>query len=228
MTRPIPPPILKKLLLAVGVASLLSLTFLTDPLDRVYNEQTLDQDLTDILAYQAPDSSAYRAISHYLLVTAFSDEPLTGKTYRQILALDALWEEQQQRREAAVQAREELAVREEERHYASLREIVSVTLTGREVALGDSATSITYFYTLKNRSRKPIRAVQGFVGINHGLHGYALGIDLLFDPPLAARSSRREKITFQVSSGNVPGEHEAATLEWRPEMILFEDREKRE
>jgi hypothetical protein len=225
----VPASVLKKLLLAAGAVFLLSLTFLTDPLDRVYNEQTLDQDLADILAYQAPDSSAYRAIKQYMLVMAFSDEPLTGKTYRQMVALYALWEEQQQQREAIIKAREEQATQEEERRYAQLREIVALTLTGREVTKQDTTQRLTFFYTLKNESRKPIRAVQGYLEINYGMHGYALGIDLNFESPLKARASCREQFTFsKVSSASVPGDKEVATTVWRPSRIVFTDGETRE
>lgn len=204
---------------------LVSWWILTDPLDKVYNDSTLSRDLTDILAQDAPDSSAYKAITQYLLVMAFSEEQLLGKTYREILDMSRLWAIKQEIREDQEKTLAEQEDLEQEQRYKRLAKIVQVKLAGKEVRYADSTVTTTYFITLTNKSVQPINALEGFLEINYPLYAQFIRLDLTFAPPLLGGASRQEKIVFQESAGVEQKERsdiQEKTI-WRPEKIVFQD-----
>lgn len=198
---------------------------LTDPLDKIYHDSTLSRDLTDILAQDTPDSSAYKGITQYLLVMAFSEEQLVGKTYREILDLSRLWAVKQNIREEQEKALAEQADLEQEERYKRLAKIVQVKLTGKEVGHADSTVTTTYYVTLTNESDQTINALEGSLEINYPLYGQFMRLDLTFAPPLLGGSSRQEKIVFQESAGIEQKERSGAQGKaiWRPEKIVFQD-----
>lgn len=199
---------------------------LPDPLDKIYSTSTLSSDLREILAHDTPDSSAYKGITQYLLVMAFSEEQLIGKTYREILDLSRLWAIKQKIQEQQEKALAKQADLEQEKRYEILRKVVEVVLDSKEVIDLDSAVSITYHFTLSNHSHKSIKSVEGSVEINHDLHGYFTRQDLTFAKPLSKHSSWQEKVSFKKSKelGQTPKDSgEPGKLIWRPEKILFED-----
>ncbi len=199
---------------------------LPDPLDKIYRNSTLSWDLREILAHDTPDSSAYKGITQYLLVMAFSEEQLVGKTYREILDLSRLWTMKQEIRDQQEKTLAKQTDLEQERRYESLRKIVAVILDGKEVISLDSALSITYHFTLTNHSNKSIKSVEGYVEINEALSSYFMRLDLTFAKPMPGHSSRREKVSFKKSKelGQTPKDSgEPGKLIWRPEKILFED-----
>ena len=204
---------------------LVSWWILTDPLDKVYNDSTLSRDLTDILAQDTPDSSAYKGITEYLLVMAFSEEQLLGKTYREILDMSRLWAMKQQIRETQEKALAEQVDLEQEQRYKRLAKIVQVKLTGKEVSYADSIAITTYHLTLTNESDQSIIALEGTLEINYPLHGFFMRLDRTFAAPLSKRSSRQEKFVFKDSKW-IGEKERSATQEkviWRPEKILFKD-----
>ncbi len=211
------------------VVVVLTLTSFTDPLDKVYNENTLTADLREILAQDSPDSTAYKAISQYLLIMAFSEEQLVGKTYRELLEGFYVWEVKQKVKEAEEDALAEQAALEQERRYDRLRKVVEVELTGREVVYKDSLMSVTYYFTVRNKSTKKIKSVEGMLEVNQGLSTSFLGIDLDFPIPMAGHSARPEKITatfFRTKEKDQEPENtpvEQAKVVWRPEKFLLVD-----
>lgn len=198
---------------------------LPDPLDKIYNDSTVSADLKDILAQDTPDSSAYKAITQYLLVMAFSEEQLVGKTYREILDLSRLWTIKQEIRERQEKALAEQAYQEQEQRYERLAKIVQVALTGKDVYYADSTVTTTYSITLTNESDQPINALEGALEINYPLYGQFMRLDLTFAPPLLGGFSRQEKIVFQESAGIEQKERSDAQGKtiWRPEKIFFQD-----
>lgn len=198
---------------------------LTDPLDKIYHDSTLSRDLSDILAQDTPDSSAYKGITQYLMVMAFSEEQLVGKTYREILDLSRLWAVKQEIREKQEKALAEQEDLELEQRYKRLAKIVQVRLAGKEAHYGDSTTTTTYTVTLTNESDKTINALEGALEINYPLYGLFMRLDSTFAPPLLGRSSRQEKIVFQESAVIEQKDLSDAVAKtiWRPEKIVFQD-----
>ncbi len=199
---------------------------LPDPLDKIYNNSTLSSDLREIVAQDTADSSAYKGITQYLLVMAFSEEQLVGKTYREILDLSRLWAIKQQIREEQEKAITEQADLEQEKRYERMRKIVGITLGTREVVSQDSILSITYPITLTNYTNKSINSIEGSVEISHELSSYFKRLDLTFAKPLPGHSSRQEKVPFEQSKdfGQNPGHpSQPEKLIWRPEKIRLED-----
>lgn len=198
---------------------------LTDALDKIYNDSTVSADLKDILAQDTPDSSAYKAITQYLLVMAFSEEQLAGKTYREILDLSRLWTIKQEIREEQEKALAEQAYQEQNQRYERLAKIVQAASTGKDVHYADSTVITTYYVTLTNESDQPINALEGALEINYPLYGQFMRLDLTFAPPLLGGSSRQEKIVIQYSAGIEQKEFSDAVGKaiWRPEKIVFQD-----
>lgn len=217
---------MKKYVAILMFVSLGSLIAVIDPLDKIYNDKTLSADLKEILAHDTSDSSAYKGITQYLLVMAFSEEQLAGKTYREILDLSRLWAIKQEIKEIQEKALAEQADLEQERRYEILRKVVEVALDSEEVIDLDSAISVAYHFTLTNYSDKAIGSVVGSVEINHDLHAYFTRLDLNFATPLPQHASWQEKVIFKKSKEfgqNQKDPAEPGKLIWRPEKIRFED-----
>lgn len=209
----------------IAMLLLVSWWILTDPLDKFYNDSTLSSDLRDILAQDTPDSSAYKGITQYLLVMAFSEEQVVGKTYRELLDLSRLWAIKQETREEQEKALAEQIHQEQEQRYKRLAKIVQVKLAGKEVRYADSTVTTTYSITLTNQSVQPINALEGFLEINYPLYGQFMRLDLIFAPPLLGGSFRQEKIVFQESAGIEQKKRSdiQGKVIWRPEKIFFQD-----
>lgn len=200
-------------------------SLLTDPLDKVYKDSTLSSDLIDILAQDTPDSSAYKEITEYLLVMAFSEEQLVGKTYREILDLSRLWAVKQNIREEQEKTLAEQADLEQEERHKRLSKIVQIKLAGKEVHYADSTVTTTYSITLTNESDQTIKALEASLEINYPFYGQFSRLNLTFAPPLLGGSSRQEKIVFQESTGIEQKERSDVLGKaiWRPEKIVFQD-----
>lgn len=198
---------------------------LTEPLDKVYKDSTLSSDLIDILAQDTPDSSAYKGITEYLLVMAFSEEQLVGKTYREILDMSRLWSMKQNIRKEQEKTLAEQESLEQEQRYKRLAKIVQVNLMGKEVRYADSTVTTTYSITLTNESDQTIKALEASLEINYPFYGQFSRLNLTFAPPLLGVSSRQEKIIFQESAGIEQKERSDVLGKaiWRPEKIVFQD-----
>ena len=74
--------ILKTTLLALAIAAFASCS---DPLDKVYDEETVMDDLQSIIARDKVSKEELENLAYYVMAANFNDINLAGKTYRQLI-----------------------------------------------------------------------------------------------------------------------------------------------
>ncbi|GAB3170887.1 hypothetical protein [Telluribacter humicola] len=210
---------------------ILNLLFLlvavTDPLDRTYCEKTLATDLQAILLADTPDSTAYKAITQYLLLMSFTEEKLEGKTYRQFWEEYQLWEIQDKARQAREEEQAALEAEAEQKRTEELAKVVDVQLRDITAQYSDSTVQVYYSISITNRSEQNVKSVIGFLHHSDSTGGSVIYIALTFTEPLLPRTTRSETITSTYTYNSHTdftqdwAQLDKAKVVWKPDEVRY-------
>lgn len=124
-----------------------------NPLNKKYSEETVKQDLRKIKESGKLNNEEAELLMGRILATAFSEESLEGKTYKEIIQSAKEYKEEQ----------EKLKKEELEKHdklQAELKNTVVVALTSKEVKRYGYDTNLVFGFAIKNTSNKSIDALK--------------------------------------------------------------------
>ncbi|HWB63464.1 MAG TPA: hypothetical protein VG603_08145 [Chitinophagales bacterium] len=76
---------MKKILSIVMLATVLALNSCSTPLDKKYNEQTLDKDMKEIVASKSVSDEDKDMLAGYIVISKIMGTNFEGKTYNDIL-----------------------------------------------------------------------------------------------------------------------------------------------
>lgn len=215
----------KFLILAFSVCLLCSCE---DPRNRKYSEKTLANDLKAIWD-KDHDSTDIKSVVGYLMLSAFTKEDLTGKTYKEII-------EKQKAAAAKITAAEQEAkilatktAKESEDRRVRLNNILTVAMYDKGYVEADYQEFLTYDIAFENKSNKDIRAVKGVIHINDLFNDEIKSINLTYDNTISAGSTGKERFTTSYNQFlDEDTRLRSKTVEdlkivWMPEKIIFTD-----
>lgn len=144
----------------------------SSPLDKKYNEKTVEEDMKSIADAKALDSSESVLIVKYLMRAKLKGESLEGKTYKEILAAAKVettskTEEETENDNANNDegkenfTLEEMVGDEQKAKVAKLKAALDVNFVDKTLFGKDKLRQISYEFTFKNNSAKEIKAVNG-------------------------------------------------------------------
>ncbi|HEV7347142.1 hypothetical protein [Telluribacter sp.] len=185
--------------------------------------------MQDILRMDSPDSTAYKGIKQYLLVVAFTEEKLDGKTYRDILELYQLWDIQDKTRRVRVESQAELEEEENRKRSEELPKVVDVSLREITAQYTDSIVQFHYSIAISNKSGRKVKAISGYLQQFTATGGTVLPLSFTFKEPLLPRKTRTEVVSTlekKISGWNRSPFSAGRSKEkviWKLEAIDFEE-----
>lgn len=201
----------------------------SNPIERKYSEATLSEDLKAIYEHDKPDSASIKGILGYMMLAAFTKENLTGKTYKEILALqkEAVTKLDAAQKEQGLLAAK--ALQEETEKRDKLGKVLTVAMYDKGFESGDYQKYLTYGLAFENKTDKDIRAVKGSLLINDLFDEKITSLTITYDVPLKAKSTAKESYTTdynQFTDKDVllrSKKIEDLKIIWNPEKIIFSD-----
>jgi hypothetical protein len=146
---------MKKILIPI----LMSIMFVScsGPLDKVYKEDTLDADLTEI--NKKLNGEDAQTLAAWLVMSKIKNSDLTGKTYKEILKEAKTYKNEQE--ELAAKKKKEKEERLSKIKNAITFAVVDKNFDKRDFSLGKYDSYITFDIAITNKTDKEIKAMKG-------------------------------------------------------------------
>jgi hypothetical protein len=199
----------------------------SSPLDRKFNETTLDKDA--LLIKDNVDTTEAALILGTILRYKFQSKPMEGLTYREILEEGKKFKAGQEKIEAEQKALAEEAKKAEEARIKRLNESLMVSLFNKGYEKVDYEDYITYDFVFNNKTSKDMVAFTGRMVFNDLFDKEIKTINITYDNGIAANS----KVTYNATTDyNQFDDSDKALrykelskikLVWLPEKIIFKD-----
>jgi hypothetical protein len=157
---------MKKITLLSLFTGLFLLTSCSNPLDRKYSEETVKEDMKELVESGKVDSTDIKFIGTYMVRSVMLGEELEGKTYGEMLENAQNLRKKQEAQEAEEKALAEKIIREELEKREQFSKVVIVALYDKGYTEYDYQDYLTYGIAYENKSDKDIRAIKGSIQIN--------------------------------------------------------------
>lgn len=211
---------MRKLLIAMTV--LLGLYSCSSPLDKEYNDETVEQDTEAIRESEKLTDEELGLIAGWIVKSKLQDKDLTNKKYSEILKEAKDFKNEQQ--ELA-----EKAKKEEKEKQERLGGALTVAMYDKGYREYDYQEYLTYSFAFENKTQKDIRAFKGIVSIQDLFNSEIKEINLTVDDPISAGEIFRATYTteynqFMDEDSRLKGKDmEDLNVVWKPEKIIFKD-----
>jgi hypothetical protein len=197
------------------------------PLDKKYNEETLNEDMK--AAQEKLDSNDYQILAGTFLRYSFEGKDMSDMTYDQLLKDGKEWKAEQEKIEAEQKAMAEKAGKEEAARIARLQEAVMVSCYEKGFTKYDYQEYITYKFVLKNKTEKDLRAVKGTLMFFNLFDDEIKRISFVYDQPILAGQEVTWNATTEynqfIDSDQALKNKDLKDmkLSWKPEKLIFVD-----
>lgn len=217
---------MKKLLVLFGLLTIL-LSSCTSPLDKTFNEETVENDIEAIRSEL--DSNEINLLAGSLIRLGIQQKNLSEMTYREILENGKNWKAEQDRLEAEQKALAEKAAREEAERVERLNKAVIVTCFEKGFVKVDYQEYITYKFAIQNKSEKDMRAIKGSITFTNLFDDEIKTLSFVYDEPIeAGKTVNWEAQTDYNKFIDEDKSLKSKDLEdikvvWKPEKVIFGD-----
>lgn len=197
------------------------------PLDKKYNEKTLDEDAQAIR--DQIDTTETAILLGTVLRYKFQGKKLEEKTYGELLEEGRKFKEEQDKIEAEQKALAEKAKKEEEEKARRLNESLTVTVFNKGFVELDYEEYITFQFAFQNKTEKDILAFTGIMIFNDLFDVEISKLSITYDNGVKANSTVNWRATtdynqFRDSDKTLRyKELNKIKLVWKPEKIIFND-----
>lgn len=197
------------------------------PLDRTYNEKTLEEDAKAIRA--EIDTTETVLLLGTIFRYKFEEKALEGKTYRDLIEEGRKFKAEQDKIEAEEKALAARAREAEEAKTKRLNESLTVTVFDKSFIKLDYEEYITYKFAFKNKTDKDILALTGVMIFNDLFDKKIKELSLTYDDGVAANSTIQWDATTEynqfIDSDKAlkNKDLDKIKLVWVPEKIIFKD-----
>lgn len=202
--------------------SIVILTSCSGPLDKKYNEDTLEEDAKEIKESGKLSEEDAKIMAGWILRSKFKDENLEGKSYGDILE-----EAKDYKKEQELLA-EKVKLEDEEKRQR-LGSALTVALYDKGYEKYDYEDYLTYSLAFENKTDKDIRAFKGSISINDLFDTEIKSINLTIDDPILAGEIFKSTYTTdynQFRDEDIRLKNKDMSdlkVEWTPEKIIFTD-----
>lgn len=216
-----------KLFLLLLSASLV-LFSCSNPTERKYTKETVSDDLKAIWEHDK-DSTAIKSIIGYMMISAFTKEDLTGKTYKEIIELQQaakakIEKAEEEQKILAAKALQEVGERREK-----LGQVLTVALFDKDFYKEDYQSYLSYGLAFQNKSDKEIRAVKGVLIINDLFDELIKTVNITYDTPIPAMGLKKANFTTEYNQFRDEDQRlnsknlQDLKVVWNPEKIIYTD-----
>ena len=228
---------MKKIIYVVCLLFLVACS--SSPLDKEFNEATLEKDLKEIRDSKALDSAESVMLVKYFMRAKLKGENLKGKTYADLLAAAKAEEKSKGDGEANNNAGDDgenenysLADKvegEQNEKVAKLKATIDVNFVGKEFFGEEARKYMSYEFTFKNNSNKEIKAVNGDVAFSD-LEGNEIKvITLKYEGAIKPNETIKyaSSADYNANDGkdiiiNAKKKNELV-MQWNPKSIMYSD-----
>lgn len=221
---------MKQTLFTVTIACLVfALSACNSPLNKKYNETSLDTDLKEILNSNKADTTDIEFVSLYVMRSKLLGENLDGKTYGDLLfnAKELRLKAEKEDAEAKTLA-SKIATEEKEKRELFAK-ILTVALYDKGYYKADYEDYLTYEVAYENKGERGIRAVKGSLLITDIFDSKIKQINLVEDEGISAGQTVKKSYTtdynqfmdedIRLRSKSIKD----IKVVWTPEKIIFDD-----
>lgn len=201
----------------------------SSPLDKRYNEATLQDDMTAISEYHKEDSAVVARIALYIVRAKMMGENLDGNTYGNLLEKATELQKQKDKQEAEAKALAEKMAREAEEKRTTFSKLLVVALFDKGYYQADYQDYLSYDVAFDNKSGKDIRAVKGTLLITDLFDSKITAVSLVEDDGLPAGKITRRSYTtkynqFRDEDVRLRNKNlKDLKVIWTTEKIIFSD-----
>jgi len=192
------------------------------PLDKNYNEETLEEDAKEIKKAGDLTEEEAQMMAGWIIRAKMKDKKLEGKTYSEILEEAKDYKKEQE--ELA-----EKAKKEEEEKRQRLGSSLTVAMYDKGYEEYDYQEYLIYSFAFENKTKKDIRAFKGSISIQDLFDTEIKSINLTIDDPIKARETFKGTYTteynqFRDEDTRLKGKDmDDLKVVWTPEKIIFAD-----
>lgn len=192
------------------------------PLDKAYNEETLDSDAKEIKESGNLSEDEALMMVGWIMRSKLNGTDLEGKTYAEILKEAKDYKKEQE-------ALAEKAKLEEEEKRQRLGSALTVAMYNKGYDEYEYQEYLTYSLAFENRTEKDIRAFKGSISIQDLFDTEIKNINLTIDDPIIAGETFKGTYTTnynQFMDEDVrlkAKDMEDLKVVWTPEKIIFTD-----
>jgi len=194
----------------------------SSPLDKLYNERTVEQDAKEIKESGKLSDEDAKLLIGWILKSKLSGKEIEGKSYSEIIK-DAKNFKKEQRELA------EKTKREEEAKRQRLGSALTVAMYKKGYQEYDYQEYITYSLAFENKTDKEIRALKGKLTINDLFDTKIKSISLTIDERITSKGTHKGTYTtdynqFKDEDVRLKSKDlDDLKVVWTPEKIIFSD-----
>jgi len=209
------------------ITSLFLTVSCSNPLDKPYKKETLEQDIVDLKDQLTEEE--FKLLSGYVVLASMSKENTMGLTYGDMLESA---KELKAEREKAEKEQKELAERELKDQLdrtKRLNQALTVSLYKKDFFEYKYQEYLLYNFIFENKTDKKIKAFKGSVSLSDLFDKEIKSINLTYDNGIEPNSTAKwegqskfnQFIDEDVTLKNK--DLEDLKITWSPEKIIFED-----
>lgn len=201
----------------------------SNPLDKKYNESTLQTDFKEIVESKKADTTDMKYIAIYMVRAKILGEKLEGKTYKDILSSAKQIREDEEKQQAEEKALAAKVSKEEKEKREMFGKILTVALYDKGYEKADYEDYLTYGIAFKNKGLKDIRAIKGTLVITDLFDSEIKSLSIVMDDGIKANATFKNTYTTdynqftdedtRLRSKNLKD----IKVVWNPEKIIFSD-----
>ncbi|MBN2747638.1 MAG: hypothetical protein JXR34_13005 [Bacteroidales bacterium] len=217
---------MKNLFFLLGMAILVSCS---SPMNNRYSDATLVADLKAIREAEILDSTEISLLAMYFVRAKLLNEPIDGKSYKDILAQAKALKQKQDEEERLEKELAEKARQEAEAKVARLKTALIVTVFDKGYVEYDYQKYITYKFAFENKTNKDITAFTGQLVFTDLFDQEIKTISLTYDNGIQANtitdySATTDYNQFRDEDQLLKSKSlKQVKLVWKPAKILFAD-----
>lgn len=196
-------------------------------LNKTYSEDTFQEDMIELKKSTSEEN--VEKVFGYILMSSFTNKPIIGKTYQEIINEADKITEEKAKQEAEEKALAEKAKAEEMKRIEKLNKSLTVTLFDKGFSKGDWESYLTYKFAFENKTDKDIKAFKGLMIIKDLFDGEITKVPMVYDGGVKANSIKNWDATTEYNQYNDSDkqlknkEMKDLKISWTPEKIIFED-----
>ncbi|WP_299215893.1 hypothetical protein [uncultured Dokdonia sp.] len=194
----------------------------SSPLDKKYNEDTLEIDAKEIKESDKLSEEDAEILAGWILKSKLTNDDLEGKTYAEIIDEAKLYKKEQEELAEKIKA-------EEEANRQRLGASLTVAMYNKGFKKYDYQEYLTYDFVFENKSKKDIRAFKGSVSIRDLFDVEIKSINLTVDDKIEAFKILKASYTsdynqFRDEDTRLRNKDmDDVKIVWTPEKIIFTD-----
>jgi hypothetical protein len=212
----------KQTLILIAMIAIFTVTSCNNPLNKKYNEQTLEQDAKEIYESKKLNEDEAKLLTGYIMLAKLGGKNLEGKTYKEILQAAKDYKSEQE--QLAAKAR-----KEEEEKRIKLGAALSVAMYDKGYGGEGYQAYLQYAVAFENKTDKDIRAVKGSLKITDLFDTTIKSITIVEDNGIPAHETIKNVFTTDYNKyrdeDTILANKKMQDIKviWTPEKIIFTD-----